>query len=412
MNQRWLYLHFLDRELLTACGVYGKLSQRRLSDDFVVALLTTSGPSYVATSVLFESDYAFSAFETYRVLFARQDIIRLAGTSEDLYGFVCKKKSDYEQERARYERYFNDAWKRVEDVAPTMHRKITDTTKYLQLRLQDRIAELSLSVGSFGYASSKESAIKKALVDALIGANGKPITSELFASTYDKLSANDLLRCTIAIQISLLYVESYMHDLGGVIPTGLKSGLGIFDSLSDNWPAHHLNAWRDIYAALGVYPKILDCPASDIAAVRDASSYPAFVSAVSNWLQGIERHDDSKFPEVRVWERTRNLCEIAQRCKVDDIGQSFVSAITKAMTRFLSMLDREPNQTKRSVPARGFRLDVLAGTLQLGSKDNIQLSDACVRVLFALVGEMPKLKGAGALGYLSDRAIAAIYLGN
>jgi hypothetical protein len=35
----WLYLHFLDRELLTTCSLYGNLSPRRIQDDFPASSL-------------------------------------------------------------------------------------------------------------------------------------------------------------------------------------------------------------------------------------------------------------------------------------------------------------------------------------------------------------------------------------
>lgn len=72
-DARWLYLHFLDRELLMTCGLYGALSLHRVRDDFVMSLLSISEPAYVSTSVLFESDYAFELFRQYGALFSRQD---------------------------------------------------------------------------------------------------------------------------------------------------------------------------------------------------------------------------------------------------------------------------------------------------------------------------------------------------
>jgi hypothetical protein len=82
MDHGWLYPHFLDRELLTTCGLYGNLSPRRIQDDFVMALVSITEPAHICMSVLFESDYAFELFSRYRAVFSRQGIIRLAGTHD------------------------------------------------------------------------------------------------------------------------------------------------------------------------------------------------------------------------------------------------------------------------------------------------------------------------------------------
>ncbi len=131
MDPGWLYLHFLDRELLTTCSLYGNLSPRRIQDEFLLSLLSITEPAYISTSVLFESDYAFDLFSRYRAVFSRHDLVRLAGTHDQLGELVRRKRSDYVEHRSRYARYFTDSWKEIEDAAPTLAVKRQDTTQFL-----------------------------------------------------------------------------------------------------------------------------------------------------------------------------------------------------------------------------------------------------------------------------------------
>ena len=127
----WVYLHFFDRELLTACGVYQMLSQRRLDDDFRVALAAVDEPAYVSQSVLFESDYAYHIFFRDEILLTRPDILRVATSYPSLASFMNAKQNSYRRFEERYKRYFDDTWKRLEDSAPTFIIKHSNTTEVL-----------------------------------------------------------------------------------------------------------------------------------------------------------------------------------------------------------------------------------------------------------------------------------------
>jgi hypothetical protein len=184
MDPGWLYLHFLDRELLTTCGLYGKLSPRRIHDDFVMSLVSTTEPAYLSTSVLFESDYAFELFSRYRAVFSRQDIVRLAGAHDQLGELVLRKRDDYEEHRNRYSRYFTDAWKEVEDAAPALAVKRRDTTRFLLRRVTQRLTALPTSVrGSPGKAPSTDlHSLVDRLKSTLHRSGGTPVTPSLLGA--------------------------------------------------------------------------------------------------------------------------------------------------------------------------------------------------------------------------------------
>lgn len=286
MDHGWLYLHFLDRELLTTCALYGNLSPRRIQDDFVMALVSITEPAYISTSVLFESDYAFELFSRYRAVFSRQDIIRLAGTHDQLGEFVRRKMNDYFEHRSRYSRYFTDSWKEVEDAAPTLAVKRQDTTQFLLRRVTQRLTALPVPLGGPPGEAQPTGLLSlvERLKSALHRSGNTPVTPSLFEPIFQELAAQDGWRYNSNLQISFAYVESYMNEYGGTIPTGLKCGLQVFDCLSRCFPVHCLDVWRDIYTMLGIYPRILAVPAEDIVRIRETDSHASFVRAVRRML--------------------------------------------------------------------------------------------------------------------------------
>ena len=287
MEVGWLYLHFLDRELLTTSALYGAVSFRRIQDDFILSLLSITEPAYVSTSVLFESDYAFEIFRQNGAVFSRQDILRLAGTHEHLGGFILRKRDDYSLDRERYARYFSDIWRDIEDRAPTLAVKPRDTTQFLHGRVGQRLVALPASLGAEarGVRAHGLRPLIEHLRRTLEASGSRPVIASLFEPVFREDAAPEIWRYLANLQISLAYVESYVLDYGGTIPTGLKCGLRVFDRLSRTPDTHCLNVWREVYTLFGVYPHVLTVPGEDIVRIRDLAVHGHFVRCMRKVLR-------------------------------------------------------------------------------------------------------------------------------
>jgi hypothetical protein len=427
MAPGWLYLHFLDRELLTTCGLYGKLSPRRIHDDFVMSLVSTTEPAYLSTSVLFESDYAFELFSRYPAVFSRQDIVRLAGAHDQLGDFVLRKREDYAEHQSRYSRYFTDAWKEVEDAAPALAVKRRDTTRFLLKRVTQRLTALPTSVrGSPGKAPSTDLlSLVDRLKSTLHRSGSTPVTPSLFEPVFQELVIQDRWRYNSNLQISLAYVESYINDYGGTIPTGLKCGLQVFDGLSRTFPMHCLEVWREILTTLGIYPRILAASAEDLVRIRATESHASFVKSVRRMLERdgrtratpAARRDDGGAHDT--WCIGQRLARFLPKRTFDE-SDSFVGFVEEVLRQAASALDDamgpQPGSGDRP-PACGrleepvFHLDAETGVLKGTDGREVALEERVVRVLVALAGEISGPGRRQPLGKLSDGAVASLYSG-
>ncbi|WP_437278221.1 hypothetical protein WME90_44535 [Sorangium sp. So ce375] len=428
MGYGWLYLHFLDRELLTTCGLYGNMSARRIQDDFIMSLLSITEPAYISTSVLFESDYAFDVFFQYREIFSRQDIIRVAGIFEQLGEFVLRKRHDYSEVRSRYPRYFTESWREIEDAAPVLAVKRQDTTQFLKTRVDQRLVALLASSGDFldgGQIVGFKSLIER-LRCILQRCGGSPVTPALFEPVLREADAHDSWRVQSNLQISLAYIESYMAECGGAIPTGLKCGLRMVEALSQTFPIHCLNVWREIYNVLGIYPVILDMPADCIVRIREMDVHAFFVGVVRSLLEqsgdegsasAVKKPDGTSYD---AWCISRVIAGWLPKCRFDG-SMPYVGFVEKTLHSAVRALNERQRVATRKNPRQqlprersdnlAFYFDAARGVLKGTDGRMIALDERVARVLLALAGDIRGASGVGPLGRISDVGVASLYSG-
>jgi hypothetical protein len=247
----------------------------------------------------------------------------------------------------------------------------------------------------------------------------------LFEPVFQELAAQDRWRYNSNLQISLAYVESYINDYGGTIPTGLKCGLQVFDGLSRTFPLHCLDVWREILTTLGVYPRILAASAEDLVRIRATESHASFVRSARQMLERdgrtratpAARRDDGGAHDA--WCIGQRLARFLPKRNFAE-SNSFVSFVEEVLRRAASALDEATSPQLVGgdrPPARGrveepvFHLDAETGVLKGTDGREVALEERVVRVLIALAGEISGPGRRQPLGKLSDGAVASLYSG-
>lgn len=283
--ERPVYLHFLDRELLTFFGLYKDYPSRVLRRDLWDILFLTYEPLYFSTSLIFESDPAWDIITSAPILFETGHI-ELLQKGNSLKSEIGDKQEQYSprDQRSKYQRYFDDSFQIVADLGPTIRHRVTDTSTILEKWLYN---ELNAEGAARSAARLRLTAQSAELFDCAprvldaIGERGPlAITRYLFRRPYEEHQISPRVRSAFDIKITEGYVISQLKERDGTLATGLSNGFAYFDHFSETYPFHHIPLWDRIYKLLGLKPYVRVAEATEIVAVREAPAFHRFVDTV------------------------------------------------------------------------------------------------------------------------------------
>jgi hypothetical protein len=280
---RPVYLHFLDRELLTCFGVYSLLPETLLNEDVRLILFSIYEPAYFSTSLIFENKFARNIFKYLLPLF-QTGHIQIALKEHSLYEFIVSKQEQYFHAKPQYSFYFDDTWKRVIESGPCYLQKETDTGIFVENKMvseleddQEYYAEKHLQVR---VNQEEINLLNPYIIESLRERRKTAVTKLLFFNLYQEKQASTETRRFFNVKISEHYVNAYISEYRGTIATGLSIGIEYFSYLCNTFPFHHLKLWRQVYHRLGCLPLIRKFTPDEIVMIKETLEFQNFIDEV------------------------------------------------------------------------------------------------------------------------------------
>jgi len=278
---RPVYLHFLDRELLTCFGLYDSLPTGVIADDFRSILRSASESTYISASLVFENRFARHLLRHYTLLF-QTGHVRLAMQENSLADFVLSKREQYAHAKETYSFYFDDTWRRLLDLGPVLMHKGSDTGAWLERRLLARLetedaGDSARRLGLRHFEPRLIAEVSPYLIDALQDRRGLAVTRLLFGKPYEAVGTPEAIQRSIDILITEEYVRAYLAEFDGTLFTGLSCGLHYFDHICETWPYHHLVFWNELSRRMGLTATFRKLRVKDILVVREALEFQALI---------------------------------------------------------------------------------------------------------------------------------------
>lgn len=358
--RRPVYLHFLDRELLTEFGFYGAWPIRSFLQDVRNVLMCCYEPLYLSTSLIFESDPAAALFEKAPDLF-QIGHVELLQREVGIPGIIDVKKEQYSpiDQRERYFRYFDDTWKRVADAGPHITGRHHDTSQELELWLLKNYRRQGLdSTARKLRARPSNGDMEKLLpriTDALLNRRGLAVTKYLFERSYDWFGASKTTRTIFDTKVSEGYVKLQMSARNGTIPTGLGCGLNYFDDFCPTFPTHHLPLWSEVYRHLGAKRFLSLVAPKDIVIIRETPSYGRMIDAIRQYvlasISGSEGHT-SEVLTTATRALRENLPDVVPRPKREVTRLSEFIGLCDSIAHSFDVRGITPMSSPKKLPIR------------------------------------------------------------
>ncbi len=278
-----VYLHFLDRELLSTVRLYTALSLELVRDDVTIGLASTYEPLYLSASLVFENRFARQLIHQMRDLFQLGEI-RIALHESSLGAFVLAKQAQYEHARRDYAFYFDDTWRRILDLGPAILPRATDTTVYLAeslpLVLSSADVNLTLEKEGMRVSQAEVAQLAEPVGDRLESRGSLAITARLFEDAVRRAHITAGGQDALAMLISDNYIRSYMDEYNGTIFTGLACGVVGFDYLCRTYPVTDLVRWRSLFSAVNLLGSVRGVAPAELLVVRHDAEFRAFINSV------------------------------------------------------------------------------------------------------------------------------------
>jgi len=294
-----IYLHFLDRELLTTVGAYDSLPINSVIQDLRMLLFSTFETTYFSTSLVFENKFAGAIFNEFPLLF-QTGHIELALAENSLYDFILTKRDQYVHAKKRYNFYFNDTWKIVAENASAFRKKRMDTSRYLEKSISEDISKGGVLKSSnrlnIELPKNELKKIQPYIVDSIKNRGKKAVTKLLFSDSFKKFGSHSNINKCFNIKVTENYISAYLHEYNGTIVTGLSSGIEYFSYLCPTYPLHHLSLWKQIYLKLGCLNYIRHINQTEIIQIRESTIFQSFISETRYFIHSLIKELNNNLP--------------------------------------------------------------------------------------------------------------------
>jgi len=317
-----IYLHFLDRELLTTLGIYDVLPYNVIVDNFRYLLFMTYEPFYMSSALIFENRFAKKLFELFPELFTFQHI-QLSLKEDSLKTLILVKQEQYSHAKNKYHFYFDDTWKFVMDKGVSFRNKEMDTGKFLDKAIPNDIINNGIIKSSKKMNLKINKKVTKKItpyiIESIYERKNKALTKLLFNKNYQDFHVNENLQKIINTKITENYINAYISEYGGTIATGLSFGIDYFSYLSPTFPYHHIPIWQQLYHILGVTSFLRKATSTEIIEIRESYIFQNFVNDIRNILQlQINQNKNIKIFEIIHYLRQSIQVKYIQVKTVDD----------------------------------------------------------------------------------------------
>ena len=355
-----VYLHFLDRELLTGLGLYKSLSARNVFDDLNILLLSEYEPCYLSISLVLENKFANELFKKFTGLF-RRGHIEIALAAQNLEEEIREKRDQYPHAIQEYPFYFDHTWRQIEAAAPFYRERNLDTSSILEEAL------IKYFEGVIRSQASQFEGIRQELlrllpyaIEALKERRGLAVTRLLFEDAVRYREITPAFRRFLALAISEQYVMSYLLEYDGTIATGLIGGLDHFHYLCPTFPLHHVSLWRESYLRLGCLRLIRSFDANTIVYVRESAAFQTFVDTIRLFISNSVSRWLSQSFSTQTMRPKRDLINYLERrirgvvkppWKAPTEARAFLSTLETVTNALCQTRERELNVPKFYFPA-------------------------------------------------------------
>jgi len=284
-DERSIYLHFLNRELLRAVQV--AIPERRAEELLCTVLFSTTAPVYAPHSYLFESALLGSNRSRFIQSILEADLIEVVSRFPTGEGQVANSQRMYSHEPERYPMYFANIDPFILRIRPQVLKDM-NTTAVLD-------ADLRSLLSSPAYSSTHQmppadleilDPLRPRIMELIRSREEQALTFSFFEQELKgKAIENGLV---LARFLTMSRLRHYLSFLGAEIPTGIR-GLEYFDRIARRQPRHHIPLIETILGLIGA--KISWCVyhvAPYIAESHGSSEHAVFVSYLSTLLMGTE----------------------------------------------------------------------------------------------------------------------------
>ena len=354
-----IYLHFLDRELLSALKLYDSLPIERVLLDLKMVLLTSFEWTYCSLSLVFENRFARSALIEFREAFYAGHI-KLAIKEPSIYDFINTKQQQYEHAKEVYPFYYDNSWEVILRYNPELLARKYDTTNIVADNVEESIISGDLvkflpSALAIEYNKKNQelSFVGPKLLESLYLRENSAVTKLLFTKTFEEIQSRlnrygKSLSRSLEFAISEAYVTSYLDEYCGTLATGLTSTRDFFSHLSTTKPLYNALIWKYMLNNIGLLPSFLNLNSKNIVLLRSEPVFINFVNTVRRWWKRIIQ--DSPRNSWEVQTVLKRLNDSGLKPKIRDSKLDFDNII-----RYLDEITNDINEIIEggSIKSRG-----------------------------------------------------------
>ncbi len=273
----FLYLHFLNRELLRSLG--RPLSGRRAGNAVLLAEIISDRLLFSSLAFLWESTILNDHYrDSITAMRARGDL-QLVSEFVSVDEFVASSQTLYAHDRGRYPMYFGTIPADLLGFSPSVQKTISTTTD-LEQNLQNFVSGDPLLLAKVPAVDGRDLWDSRGILETgLAGREGRAITMSLF----DSASIGTDRR--IGRLLSLLHLSHYVDFTHADILTGFP-GLEYFDIIGSAFPRFDLRIAEAVLSMVGLDVKKRLQWSAHLIAERGSQTHLAFLDVYSRIVLG------------------------------------------------------------------------------------------------------------------------------
>ena len=211
-----IYLHYFDRELLDTFNIYNVIDFKSIVNDTIILMMSTYETMFCSLSLAFENKYLNFLCINYPDLVSSGQLdFSIAANS--LLDFINYKREQYPSyiisNDINYQCYYDDTWKKMNDIGLSLRYKSQDTTEYLEKNIINELQDTAKKNNNLNINKNidfKEiTRFNPFIIDTIRNRKKLAITRNLYQQLFNTKSILIELQKLYAIQINKNYIQSF-----------------------------------------------------------------------------------------------------------------------------------------------------------------------------------------------------------
>ena len=252
MNNKNIFLHFLDRELLRSLGM--KVDINKANKYVKILLLSTNSNLYINYSLIVEGDYLNNK-EHFIPLALKQNKLTLIAEEFSFDEFILTRQEMYLFDYKRYPMYFKEQnIKKLENYLKSNVYCNYDDIENLSKYIYDWSSSNNDILKNFLYQQDikKLNYIKQDLKTILDERENEALILSFFENKLKNKSYLKNIKFSISRMLTALYINDFLKFSNSYIATGI-TGISYFDILNNNFPYNDIPIIENILYKIGLF---------------------------------------------------------------------------------------------------------------------------------------------------------------